>query len=72
MRVNLGDYSGGMNVYAIASFVTAEPAFSKEDVKPGWVALGIVAALCVATYFLARSFLKHSKKAQQPWEGEER
>ena len=59
-----------MNVYAIAAFVSAEPAFTKEDVKPGWVALGIVAALCVATYFLARSFLRHAKKAQQPWDGE--
>ena len=61
-----------MNVYAIAAFVTAEPAFTDEDVKPGWIALGIVVALCVATYFLARSFLKHSKKAQQPWDGEDR
>jgi len=67
-----GDYSGDMNVYAIASFVTAEPAFTDDDVKPGWLALGIVVALCVATYFLARSFLRHSKKAQQPWEGEDR
>jgi divalent metal cation (Fe/Co/Zn/Cd) transporter len=61
-----------MNAYAIAALVSAEPAFSKEDVKPGWVALGIVVLLCVATYFLARSFLRHSKKAQEPWEGEER
>jgi divalent metal cation (Fe/Co/Zn/Cd) transporter len=61
-----------MNVHAIAAYVSAEPAFSKEDVKPGWVALGIVVALCVATYFLARSFLRHSKKAQQPWDGEDR
>jgi hypothetical protein len=60
-----------MNVYAIASFVAAEPAFTDEDVKPGWVALGIVVALCVATYFLSRSFLKHSKKAQQHWDGED-
>lgn len=59
-----------MNVYAIASFVSAEPAFTKEDVKPGWVALGIVALLCVATYFLARSFLRHAKTAMKPWDGE--
>ncbi|MEJ7633902.1 hypothetical protein [Aeromicrobium sp.] len=60
-----------MNAYEIAAFVTAEPAFTKEDVKPGWVALGIVVLLCIATFFLARSFLSHSKKAQQPWEGED-
>jgi divalent metal cation (Fe/Co/Zn/Cd) transporter len=59
-----------MNAYAIAA-LAAEPAFSKEDVKPGWVALGIVAILCVATYFLVRSFIRHAKKAQQPWQGED-
>ncbi len=58
-------------MYAIASLVSAEPAFTHEDVKPGWVALGIVVALCVATFFLSRSFLKHSKKAQQPWDDED-
>lgn len=61
-----------MNVYAIAALATAENRLDPNDVKPGWIALGIVVALCVATYFLARSFLKHSKKAQQPWEGEDR
>ena len=40
-------------------------------VKPGWTALGIVALLCLATFILARSFLKHSRKALQPWEGED-
>lgn len=40
-------------------------------VKPGWTALGIVALLCLATFVLARSFLKHSRKALEPWEGEE-
>ncbi|MGA8987282.1 hypothetical protein [Aeromicrobium sp.] len=60
-----------MNAYAIAALVTAEPAFSKEDVKPGWVALGIVVLLCIATYFLARSFLRHARTAQQPWDGED-
>jgi hypothetical protein len=61
-----------MNAYAIAALVTAENPLDPNDVKPGWVALGIVVALCVATYLLARSFLKHSKKAQQPWDGEDR
>ncbi|AWB93102.1 hypothetical protein [Aeromicrobium chenweiae] len=39
-----------------------------NDVKPGWVALGIVVLLIIATYFLARSFMRHSKKALQPWD----
>lgn len=61
-----------MNVYAIAAtLVTREAPLDPNDVKPGWVALGIVVLLIIATFFLARSFLKHSKKAQQPWEGED-
>lgn len=39
-------------------------------VRPGWLALGIVAALGVALVFLLRSFSKHAKRAAQPWEGE--
>lgn len=42
-----------------------------DIVKPGWLAMGIVALLCVAVFLLARSFLRHSRKAEQPWEGEE-
>lgn len=40
-------------------------------VRPGWLALGIVAALGVAVFFLAKSFAKHTKKAAQPWEGDD-
>ena len=39
-------------------------------VRPGWLALGIVVLLCVAVFFLAKSFARHTKKASQPWEGE--
>jgi hypothetical protein len=60
-----------MNVYAIAALAAKEPAFTKDDVKPGWVALGIVVLLCIATYFLARSFLQHARKASQPWQDED-
>ncbi len=42
-----------------------------NDVKPGWVALGIVVLLCFAVFLLARSFLSHARKAQKPWEGED-
>jgi hypothetical protein len=59
-----------MNAFALAVLVAAEKPLDPNDVKPGWVALGVVVLLCIATFFLARSFLKHSKKAQQPWEGE--
>ena len=60
-----------MNPYVFAALVSAEKPLTPDNVKPGWIALVPVLALCVATYFLARSFLKHSRKAQQPWEGED-
>lgn len=60
-----------MNSYVVAALVSAKNPIGPETVKPGWVALLVVLALCVATYFLARSFLRHSRKAQQPWEGED-
>lgn len=50
--------------------VTAERprGLDPNIVRPGWLALGIVAALGVAVFFLSRSFAKHTKKAAQPWE----
>ena len=60
-----------MNSYVLAALVAAAKPPTPENAKPGWIAPAPVLALCVATYFLARSFLKHSRKAQQPWEGED-
>lgn len=64
-----------MNTYAAlmsaAAFVTAEVPITRDNVKPGWVALGIVFALGVALVFLMRSFVKHTRTARQPWEGED-
>ncbi|KQO39947.1 MULTISPECIES: hypothetical protein [unclassified Aeromicrobium] len=53
--------------------VTAERprGLDPNIVRPGWLALGIVAALAVAVFFLAKSFAKHTKKAAQPWEGDQ-
>ncbi|CAN5309870.1 hypothetical protein BH09ACT10_BH09ACT10_29950 [soil metagenome] len=45
-------------------------ALDEDQVKPGWVAFAIVIALCVALFFIMRSFAKHVRKASQPWEGE--
>jgi hypothetical protein len=59
-----------MSSYAFAALVAAAKPLDPNDVKPGWIALGVVVLLCIATYFLARSFIKHARKAQQPWEGE--
>ncbi len=60
-----------MNSYVFAALVAAEKPLTPENVRPGWIAMVTVLALIVATAFLARSFLKHSRKAQQPWEGED-
>ena len=60
-----------MSPYAFAVLVAAEKPLDPNDVKPGWLALFIVLLLCLAVFFLARSFLKHSHKAQQPWDGED-
>jgi len=61
-----------MNSFAVAVLANANGGRGMDPniVKPGWVALGIVALLCVAVFLLARSFLRHSRKAQQPWDGE--
>lgn len=62
-----------MEVLAVLSdwFVTADIPVTKDNVKPGWVALGIVAALGVALFFLLRSMVKHTKRAAEPWAGDE-
>ncbi len=44
--------------------------FDPNDVRPGYVALLIVAILCVATVLLLVSFVRHTRKANQPWEGD--
>jgi hypothetical protein len=50
---------------------TRDTPLDPNDVKPGWVALGIVFVLIIAVAILCRSFLAHARKSQVPWEGEE-
>lgn len=59
-----------MTPYAFAALVSAEKPLTPENVRPGGLAFLVVVILGVAVFLLARSFLKHAKKAQQPWEGE--
>lgn len=59
-----------MHSLALALISASEKPLDPNDVKPGYLALSIVIILCIATFFLLRSFMKHSKKAEQPWEGE--
>ncbi|MBC7633464.1 hypothetical protein [Aeromicrobium sp.] len=61
-----------MNSFALAATVAMRTTpLDPNDVKPGWVALGIVVLLIIATAFLCVSFLRHSKKAMRPWDGED-
>jgi hypothetical protein len=60
-----------MTPYAFAAFVSAEKPLTQENVRPGGLAFLVVMILCAATYLLVRSFLKHSRKSQQPWEGDD-
>lgn len=41
-------------------------AVAAEEVSPGWIGSLVVAALVVATYFLARSFLKQLRRVDFP------
>ena len=59
-----------MNSFAFAVLAASEKPLDPNDVKPGYVALSIVILMCVATFFLLRSFVKHTRKASQPWEGD--
>jgi RsiW-degrading membrane proteinase PrsW (M82 family) len=49
---------------------TAEVPLTPENVRPGWLAMLVVGILILATVVLLRSFVKHSKRAAEPWEGE--
>ena len=51
---------------------TADVPLTPENVRPGWLAMLVVGILILATVVLLRSFVKHSKRAAEPWEGEER
>jgi hypothetical protein len=41
-------------------------AYNPADVKPGWVAFGIVVALCVATFLLWRSMNTQLGRIRMP------
>lgn len=49
----------------------SNPPIDWGHAEPGFTALILVVVLFVAMGFLVRSFLKHAKKAREPWEGED-
>lgn len=55
----------------IALVVASNPQpIDWQNAQPGFTALIVVGILFVAMVFLVRSFLKHARRAGEPWEGE--
>jgi hypothetical protein len=62
---------GDVNAFepsAIAGYVAAEADSKTGDIGPGLLAFLVVAALCVATFFLIRSMLVHIKRVPPTFE----
>ena len=49
----------------------ANPPIDWRNSDPGFTALIVVGLLFLAMVFLVRSFLKHARRAREPWEGED-
>ncbi len=49
----------------------ANPPIDWRNSDPGFTALSVVGVLFLAMVFLVRSFLKHARRAREPWEGED-
>lgn len=47
------------------------PPIDWRHSQPGFTALIVVGVLFVVVALLFRSFLKHARKAREPWEGED-
>lgn len=61
-----------MNSFAVVLIAASDTPLAPEDYRPaGYVAMAIVGVLIVATYFLLRSFIKHTHRARQPWDGDD-
>ena len=54
----------------VQSLAAAEVPLTRDNVRPGWLAMLVVGILIVATIFLMRSFVTHFRRASEPWEGE--
>ena len=55
----------------LVALVTADVPLTPENVRPGWLAMLVVALLIVATVALLFSFVKHARRAREPWPGDD-
>ena len=53
------------------ALATAEVPIDQQHVRPGWIAMLVVGLLILATVVLMRSFVKHARRAGEPWPGED-
>jgi hypothetical protein len=55
----------------IQLLTTDYPPLDWKHSQPGYLGLVVVLVLFVGAGLLFRSFLKHARKAREPWEGDE-
>jgi hypothetical protein len=58
-------------IESLIAVAAADVPLTPENVRPGWMAMLVVFLLIGATVLLMRSFAKHSRKAREPWPGDE-
>jgi hypothetical protein len=51
----------------LLAIATQDVPPTPENVRPGWIALLVVGLLILATVVLLRSFVKHARRAREPW-----
>ena len=54
----------------LLALAAAEVPIDEQHVRPGWIAMVVVGVLILATVVLLRSFVKHARRAREPWPGE--
>ena len=57
--------------HLVQGLATADVPLTRDNVRPGWLAMLVVGILIVATVILLRSVVKHFRKASEPWPGED-
>jgi hypothetical protein len=55
----------------ILLLAASNPPIDWRHAQPGYSGLIVVLILFTAMAFLVRSFLKHARKAREPWPGED-
>jgi hypothetical protein len=54
----------------VIELLTVQSQLDWQNSRPGFAALIVVALLALAVALLLRSFLKHERKAREPWDDE--